>query len=223
MKYLLVLLFVTVVFSNTVLDEIEDFGLEWTTDDRYSFYIQTTEATVGQYKKCIDAGACDNDSVDHYGSTCTYSNYDDNYPINCVTYFGAEQFCNWIGGDLCTPDEWSDACKGGNRNYNYPYGESFEEGRCNVATYEDRKTIQPIKSNELCVGGFDELYDMGGNVSEWLKTVDPRLPETYAKTAPAAYQGNHPGSERKICNKICGGTDKTSKFPPIGIRCCRNK
>jgi formylglycine-generating enzyme required for sulfatase activity len=127
------------------------------------FYMSKTEVTVGQYRKCVEAGVCSKpDScnwTDSIGSK-------ENHPINCVDWKQARTFAKWVGGDLPSEAQWEYASRSGGQDIKYPWGNA--EPRCEIANYHGcgGKTT-PVCSK---TGGntAQGLCDMGGNVWEWV-------------------------------------------------------
>lgn len=106
----------------------------------------------------------------------------------------AETACKNAGKRLCTEEEWVTACRG-DADRKFPYGETFEPGRCNVLrgvhpaailhgsaslghldprlnhfTYEGRPLLHATGTTPDCVSRWadDGIYDMVGNLDEWI-------------------------------------------------------
>ena len=98
-----------------------------------AFKLGRTPVTVEEFEKCAAAGACTSAHYghhdDHFGasSTCNYG--DDSkadHPMNCVDWYGAKEYCEWIGGRLPTEEEWEYAfTHNGTEHLNtaYPWGD----------------------------------------------------------------------------------------------------
>jgi iron(II)-dependent oxidoreductase len=136
------------------------------------FYMSKTEVTVGQYRKCVDAGVCskpdDKDWIEH--CNWGYSDRDD-HPINCVDWKQARRFAKWVGGDLPSEAQWEYASRSEGKNIKYPWGN--EEATCEYAVmHEDGDACNRWRTWEVCskIAGNTEqgLCDMSGNVLEWV-------------------------------------------------------
>ena len=71
-----------------------------------AFWIDQTEVTVGQYRKCVEAGVCGHpqQGVHHMrnSSEIRRSYYDNedyfDYPVIFVNWSQAQTYCEWAGG-----------------------------------------------------------------------------------------------------------------------------
>lgn len=85
----------------------------------------------------------------------------------------AFSFCQWLSGKLGmdvsipTEEEWEYAARGNTRNQ-YPWGDEFDPSYCNTHESNIEKTT-PVRHYEKGRSLFG-LYDMGGNVEEWVNT-----------------------------------------------------
>ncbi|MBN1592100.1 MAG: SUMF1/EgtB/PvdO family nonheme iron enzyme [Candidatus Coatesbacteria bacterium] len=147
---------------------------------------------------------------------------------NFVNFADAVGICLSQGKRLCTTDEWSRACSGPH-HFQYPYGNEFREGACNVGIvktdqyytwYGLRKTDREVTASkpaltgkyQTCVSGYG-AYDMVGNYWEWTDA---------GVTEHAILMGGSwaTASDRVSC---VTKTEKAIKFyrvPPVTFRCC---
>lgn len=84
-----------------------------------AFYIDRDPVTNGQYRACVDAGACPPDCKTKH--VCTGAMYDEidaadkdaaSYPLATATWDGARAYCSWAGKRLPTEEEWERAARG---------------------------------------------------------------------------------------------------------------
>ncbi|MFH1529956.1 MAG: formylglycine-generating enzyme family protein, partial [Pseudomonadota bacterium] len=156
-------------------------GLEWAHSKYAKVSFARSETTVAQYGACVEAGKCEfKHHKSKFGSRyCNWGYEDrDDHPMNCVDWYGAEQFCEWVGGRLPTEQEWeAEASAGGRREY--PWGR--KKPSCSLCVMDDSSTIGSAGSETDGCGenrtwpvcskrrgnSVSGLCDMAGNVWEW--------------------------------------------------------
>jgi formylglycine-generating enzyme required for sulfatase activity len=157
-----------------------------------SYCIDTTEVTIGQFNAYVIAtSGAPVDTPDACANalpTPVVDNTSDpQLPVDDLGVCHAWSYCQWAGKRLCgmigdggavpygtTPQntEWVYACVNGVQNDGYPYGTSYVPQVCNI----DDAGGGPVevKSMSGCHGTtapFDQIYDMVGNVWEFVNTL----------------------------------------------------
>lgn len=94
----------------------------------------------------------------------TYEHLEE-HPVVCVSYDDALKFCEWTGKRLPTADEWKKAFRGTDSRL-YPWGDSFDEARCNTAESQRGWETTPVRMFPEGRSPYG-CYDMVGNVEEW--------------------------------------------------------
>jgi formylglycine-generating enzyme required for sulfatase activity len=133
------------------------------------FWLGQTEVTIGAYRKGAKAQGVEAPEGD------------DNLPVTNVTWAEAKRFCGAVGSRLPTEAEWEYAARAGSSQAHY--GVPRE-----IAQYGDeaRRLPHPVRTRTPNALG---LYDMLGNVSEWVldryyNRYDPEAPATGAEVTP---------------------------------------
>src|SRR5216117_2973451 len=128
-----------------------------------SFYIDSTEVTVGAYAPFLLAT--------HSPAPWTQPP-PPTWPVTGVLWAEAQTFCRWRdpAARLPTEAEWEAAAEGPNGE-SYPWGNAWEAGRSNAAGATD--TLQPVGSFPLGRSHVGAL-DLIGNAWEWVaaETLD---------------------------------------------------
>lgn len=194
------------------------------------FCIDTTEVTSAQYAQFLasvggDAGFVDASTLDGGFNACTpfdgfqpspaYTAGSPTEPVHNISYCDALAYCQWAGKRLCrgglqgdagTGNEWFRACTN-NGARPVPYGPTPDLTSCTV-----NGGPTPVGSKATCVGGYAGLFDMVGNVAEFVDDCT---------NAGCALSGGYWFS---TTNAVCTFANRIRPNDPNlggGIRCCR--
>ncbi len=159
------------------------------------FFIERNEVTVHAYQACLARRMCS--AADHvvipaeasevglenvspgkefsdtWSRRCNEPRKALDHPINCVDYSNAESYCRFRGRRLPTEAEWERAARGeGGR----PFAWGPEEPDCGRACFDKNGAcLVRGESVTTCTAGShpndatpDGLYDLSGNVAEWV-------------------------------------------------------
>ncbi len=160
-----------------------------------AFWIDRNDVTVDEYDACVSAGACDDPKGTHaVVPNCNWGAANrGNYPINCVDWHQADDYCQWVDMQLPTEAQWEKAARGTNARL-YPWG--AQEVTCSYAvmwdTYPSGVTgcgtsaTATVGSKPSGVSPYGAL-DMSGNVYQW---VNDWYDATYYQSSPSS---NPPG------------------------------
>ncbi|HSA33009.1 MAG TPA: formylglycine-generating enzyme family protein [bacterium] len=173
-----------------------------------AYQIGKYEVTVSEYQQCVTNGACNNSNENephHYTNTdesdCNLGAEEKgNHPMQCVTWYGAKAYCEWIGGRLPTEAEWEKAARGTDGR-KYPWGN--EDVTCDYAVITEdgcsRDGTMPIGSKEAGKSPYG-AYDMAGNVWEM---VNDWYAWNYYASSPT---DNPAGPETGVVRVLRGGS-----------------
>ena len=165
-------------------------------------------------------------------------------PVACVDWCDAKAFCAWAGKRLCgkigggtnapadfanaTKSEWFTACSHVGA-YKFPYGalgDTYDAAACVGADHGAlRPTAVPTAS---CQGGYDGVFDLSGNVSEW----EDSCAASTGLADQCLYRGGSyldldtGTTPTLLCNSGSAATPKSAtkarstRDKEIGFRCC---
>ena len=161
------------------------------------FELMRTEVTVGQYRACVTAGACD--------ETLTGNNFNwsanaaglENHPINGVSWINAGQFASWVGARLPSESEWEFAARSQGQDITYPWGDA--EPNCERANINGCDGDDGAGTSRVCSHGAGSsaqgVCDLAGNLFEWVED-DFHAPYNGAPDDGSAWVDNPRGSDR---------------------------
>lgn len=144
-----------------------------------AFEISKTEVTVLQYAQCVAQGICSSEGLksSDWGDD-RLCNWDQvgraDHPLNCVSWYQAQTYANWVGGRLLSEAEWSFAAQGASEARKlYPWG--LQQASCQYAHLADfvkGSGCGEEKTASICrypLGHSSQgVCDLVGNVWEWV-------------------------------------------------------
>jgi formylglycine-generating enzyme required for sulfatase activity len=165
------------------------------------FSIDKCEVTFAQYDSCVRSGRC---TPAHYddGACVIWTNDGFKnvrvplalrhplFPVVCVTWFQAQNYCQYRGSRLPTEAQWEYAA-GSGRRATYSWGDAPPSAsRCVLAPANRPEKIGAFAANPW------GLYDMTGNVWEW--TGDRYARDYYSLSPQVDPSGADAGQYRVI-------------------------
>jgi len=210
-------------------------------DGAGKFCIDRTEVTRAQYVAFLASGGKSNHPRCAFKTSYTPggpwppNNDDRDLPVANVDWCDAEAFCSWAGKQLCgarsggalAPSSANDitqsmlgyACSGGGVKV-YPYGDTYDGKACNDREHDAGGPVA-VATIPTCEGGFPGVFDLAGNVAEWMDAcsvgagagdTDPCI----AFNSP--YYEEQP--DELVCSHIRFDLPRNVRFDYIGFRCC---
>ncbi len=151
----------------------------------------------------------------------------ENYPIHWIDWCDARAYCAFAGKRLCglvggqanpqndldpEKNEWMNACTHQGDSL-YPYGPGLVPGACNVGSVSLDDKSAPVGSFPKCEGGFPGLFDMVGNVSEFVDNCSGGSCETMG---PSFFNSGDTCAPSGVVDLIKAGGSI------FGVRCCKD-
>ena len=164
------------------------------------YWIDRTEVTNAQYRRCVQAEACREPAF--WGDAAL--NQDDQ-PVVGVDWQDARAYCAWVGARLPTEAEWEKAARGSDGR-RYPWGDQFDGQRLNwcdrlCPKQENKSAVADGYARTAPVGQYPQgaspygALDMAGNVWEW---VADWFVSAYYQRAPAHNPPGPPETEGAV-------------------------
>jgi formylglycine-generating enzyme required for sulfatase activity len=131
------------------------------------FWMDKYEVSFDQYNQCVVEGKC---QPSQYADFAPFN--EKNRPVIGVSWFDADTYCNWVGGQLPSEAQWEYAARGP-ENLKYPWGE--QDPDCNLANFGGWEGCTGLTAP---IGSFPDgaswigALDLAGNVYEWTVNWD---------------------------------------------------
>lgn len=167
------------------------------------FEVSHSEVTVRQYKACVDAGFCPNPEVGYPCNWIAEGRLD--HPMNCVTWYEARKFADWVGGRLLTEAEWEylarqsqpDSQMQGKTDDETELNTKATNPQCDDGSFLGTRPVCQWPGDRTCEG----VCDLLGGVNEW--TSDSFRPSP--DYGPVEVKSTEPG--KVVRGDICASDD----------------
>lgn len=171
------------------------------------FEIDETEVTQAAYARCMQAGKCSSPAGEFEPRAYCW------HPVVGVSWKQAQDFCEWSGKRLPTEHEWEKAARG-SEGRTYPWGEHVPT--CDHATFSDcGGAVTQVRTAQLGKSPYG-VFDLAGNVREWLADAGPKGHQTRAIRGGAAIDA---AMNLRSSRRVWGDIEITDGA--LGFRCAR--
>jgi len=201
------------------------------------FYIGRQEVSAAEYEQCVLSGGCKYNLGSRKHSTFGVSGKEQ-HPINYVSWSDANDYVRWLSRDasinyrLCTEAEWEYAARAGSET-SYFCGNSWScvnesaWHSLNTPQRGKRAGTQAVKSKSPNEWG---LYDMFGNVMEWVADRYGNYPSQAVTDPKGALSGTlrvlrgggYRNPPKVLYSARRGSVPPDQRKSYIGFRVCAN-
>lgn len=156
-----------------------------------AYWMDRFEVTNAMYKICVNANGCtvpadDNLVYDQWAYR--------NHPVTYITWFQANEYCQWTGRRLPTEAEWEKAARGTDGR-SYPWGNTPPNAR--LANFDGTMIHEALPVFRYMLGASPYgVLNMSGNVREWV--ADWYDPNYYRVSPSVNPKGPDTGTERSL-------------------------
>lgn len=137
-----------------------------------AFYIDVFPTTNADYARFVTATG--HRAPQHWSQAGEPPSHLLNHPVVFVTWHDASAYASWAAKSLPSSEQWEKAARG-ERGDIYPWGSQLTAAKCNVREGGIGSTT-PVDRYHSGASPYG-VYDMCGNVWEWLST--PSAPGRY--------------------------------------------
>jgi len=180
-------------------------------------FLARYEATTACFRRCVAEGGCEESDV-LYSSTwdsrfpSVYpplgywrDSFYDEYPVGQLSFWGAQNYCAFLGGRLPTGAEWEHAARG-DEGLIFPWQSAADptdpttgeiargSGQCDRSSCDYEYFLHPVALFPLGVGPYGHL-DIAGNAIEWVADTATRYEGPFDE--PLVDPFNDDGSSRR--------------------------
>lgn len=188
-----------------------------------AYQIGKYEVTNNQYNQCIRAGIC-------IGSLVP-AKFD--HPVVNVNWHASKTYCEWVGGRLPTEAEWEKAASWDaetKTKFVYPWGNSDPTSTSALLNFNF------VVGDTTPVGNYPDgispygLYDMAGNVFEWVSSLNMPYPydandgreDMSSADGRVLRGGSWSSNDDFVRSANRNRSNQTNSVSYIGFRCSRD-
>jgi formylglycine-generating enzyme required for sulfatase activity len=156
----------------------------------------------------------------------------ENHPVTNVSWFGAWGYCGYYNSRLPNEKEWEKAARGSLDDRPFPWGDEIARNNANFYTSRDPfEDMSSVGSRTTPVGFYNGktydgyqtldsaspygLYDMAGNVWQWVGDVTPRFSDRFM------HGGSKGTYDMDLRVWVRNSAPPMYYSPSVGFRCVR--
>ena len=195
-----------------------------------AYYIDLHEVTFAEFNMFVEKSGLPAASIPVFQKDLSLITSLDQ-PAVGVSWDQARFYCEWAGKRLPTEAEWEKAAKG-ERDWKWPWGNTFQEGLANTLGESDRYQYSASPGQYELGRSPYGLYDMAGNVAEWVQDIydpnyyeigpfrDPKGPEAGKHRVYRGGSWNDSSANVRTAKRFAAAPHQASAV--IGLRCAKD-